>query len=139
MTCSTMAIEAIRKIDDEYLTAAAGPTSHSPPPIDVAAMIAPGPITFSRLRSPNGGGAGRSSTSHGESRPWPGGRDLSRESAALSADGIGRPKDSALRPPLRQSDVVDCWRAKTSVQPTVGPTKVGPYCDRSLARLRSGP
>ena len=38
-----MAIVAIRKIDDEYLTAAAGPTSHSPPPIDVAAMIAPGP------------------------------------------------------------------------------------------------
>ena len=37
-------------MDDEYLTAAAGPTSHSPPPIEVAAMIAPGPITLSRLR-----------------------------------------------------------------------------------------
>ena len=34
----------MRKIADEYLTAAAGPTSHSPPPIEVAAMIAPGPI-----------------------------------------------------------------------------------------------
>ena len=58
-----MATVAIRKIDDEYLTAAAGPTSHSPPPIEVAAMIAPGPMTLKRFRALNGGGAGRSATS----------------------------------------------------------------------------
>ena len=69
MTCSAMAIVAIRKIDDEYLTAAAGPTSHSPPPIDVAAMIAPGPITLNRLRPLNAGGAGRSLTSQRGSAP----------------------------------------------------------------------
>ena len=70
MTCSTIAIEAIRKIAVEYLTAAAGPTSHSPPPIDVAAMIAPGPMILKRLRALNGGGAGKSATSHRGSSPW---------------------------------------------------------------------
>jgi hypothetical protein len=64
-----MATVAMRKIDDEYFTAAAGPTSHSPPPIDVAAMIAPGPITFSRFRKLNGGGAGSSSTAQRGSSP----------------------------------------------------------------------
>ena len=58
-----MATVAIRKMSVQYLTAVAGPTSHSPPPIDVAAMIAPGPITFSALRRPKGGGAGSSATS----------------------------------------------------------------------------
>ena len=62
---------AIRKIADEYLTAAAGPTSHSPPPIDVAAMMAPGPMILKRLRALNGGGAGRSATSQrGALRGW---------------------------------------------------------------------
>ena len=69
MTCSTIATVAIRKIDDEYFTAAAGPTSHSPPPIEVAAMTAPGPITLSRLRVLNGSGAGRSATSQRGSSP----------------------------------------------------------------------
>ena len=64
-----MATVAIRKIADEYLTAAAGPTSHSPPPMDVAAMIAPGPITLSMLRKLKGGGAGRSATSQRGSSP----------------------------------------------------------------------
>src|SRR5688572_28597424 len=58
---------------EEYLTAAAGPTSHSPPPIDVAAMIAPGPITAIMLRNVNTGGAGRSATSQGGSYPCSGG------------------------------------------------------------------
>jgi hypothetical protein len=69
ITCSAIATVAMRKIADEYLTAAAGPTSHSPPPIDVAAMIAPGPITLNMLRSANGGGAGRSATSQRGSAP----------------------------------------------------------------------
>ncbi len=68
-TWSTMAIDAMRKIDDEYLTAAAGPTSHSPPPIEVAAMMAPGPMILKRLRMPNGGGAGRSASSQRGSSP----------------------------------------------------------------------
>ena len=69
MTCSTIAMVAIRKIAEEYLTAAAGPTSHSPPPIDVAAITAPGPITLSRLRALKGSGAGRSATSQRGSSP----------------------------------------------------------------------
>ena len=69
MTCRTMATVAMRKMEDEYFTAVAGPTSHSPPPIEVAAMIAPGPITFIRLRALNGGGAGRSATSQRGSAP----------------------------------------------------------------------
>lgn len=64
IACRTIATVAIRKIAEEYLTAAAGPTSHSPPPIDVAAMIAPGPMTCRMLRKPKGGGAGRSATFH---------------------------------------------------------------------------
>jgi hypothetical protein len=64
-----MAAVAIRKIDDEYFTAAAGPMSHSPPPIDAAAMIAPGPMTRAAERTENGGAAGRSRTLHASSAP----------------------------------------------------------------------
>ena len=64
-----MATVAIRKIEEEYFTAAAGPTSHSPPPIEVAAMMAPGPMTVIRFRRPKGGGAGSSATSHRGSAP----------------------------------------------------------------------
>ncbi len=64
----------MRKMADEYLTAAAGPTSHSPPPIDVAAMMAPGPITANMFRRPKGGGAGSSATFQGGSSPWLEGR-----------------------------------------------------------------
>src|SRR5687768_13752894 len=64
-----MAVVAIRKIALEYLTAAAGPTSHSPPPMEVAAKTAPGPMTLNRLRNPNGGGAGNSSTVQGAMAP----------------------------------------------------------------------
>ena len=73
---------AMRKIADEYLTAAAGPTSHSPPPIDVAAMMAPGPMILKRLRALNGGGAGRSATSQRGSSPWVDGK----RSAVVSRD-----------------------------------------------------
>ena len=69
MTCRTIPIVAMRKMADEYFTAAAGPTSHSPPPIDVAAMMAPGPMTLNRLRLENGGGAGKSATSQRGSAP----------------------------------------------------------------------
>src|SRR6186997_2763620 len=55
-----MAIVAMPMMLVPYLTAAAGPTSHSPPPIAVASRIAPGPITRSTWRTVNGGGAGRS-------------------------------------------------------------------------------
>ena len=59
-TWRAMATVTMRKIDAVYLTAAAGPTSHSPPPMEVAAMTAPGPMTLSMFRKPKGGGAGRS-------------------------------------------------------------------------------
>ena len=55
--------------EDGRVLTAAGPTSHSPPPIDVAAMIAPGPMTFIRLRALNGSGAGRSATSQRGNAP----------------------------------------------------------------------
>ena len=102
MTCSTMATVAIRKIADEYLTAAAGPTSHSPPPIEVAAMMAPGPMILKRLRAPNGGGAGRSATSHRGSSPWlagrdPSGRRANRGSWACADDITAREATSAVR------------------------------------------
>src|SRR5215470_18120317 len=70
ITWSRMAAVTSRNIEEEYFTATAGPTSHSPPPIEVAAITAPGPITRSRLRKPKGGGAGSSSTSQGGSWPW---------------------------------------------------------------------
>ena len=130
MTCSTIATDAIRKIEDEYLTAAAGPTSHSPPPIDVAAMIAPGPITFNMLRKPNGGGAGRSLTSHGARRPWPGGSVLSGDCFASSAGGIGA-EDSDLRPTLRQplqESTKDSSRARLQSGHALAKLKVWPYC-----------
>src|SRR5207245_11016329 len=82
-TCSAIDAVAIRNIEEEYLTAAAGPTSHSPPPIDVAAMTAPGPMTFRRFRKPKGGGAGRSVTSQAGSSPAVAGSTLPRASAAL--------------------------------------------------------
>src|SRR6185369_14831725 len=93
-----MAAVTSRKMDDEYLTATAGPTSHSPPPIDVAAITAPGPITRNKLRSPNGGGAGSSSTSHGGSSPCgaemglvkrvPRGSEFSRAEVSETADNF---------------------------------------------------
>src|SRR4029450_1755897 len=65
-----MATVAMRKMSVPYLTAAAGPTSHSPPPIDVAAMTAPAPMILKRFRAPNGGGARRSERAprHGRAR-----------------------------------------------------------------------
>src|SRR4051812_11579311 len=59
-TWRTMATVAMRKMEVPNLTALAGPTSHSPPPMDVAAMTAPGPMTLKRLRRLYGGGGGRS-------------------------------------------------------------------------------
>ena len=104
MTCSRMAIVAIRKIAEEYLTAAAGPTSHSPPPIDVAAITAPGPMIFlKRFRGPNGGGAGRSDTSHGGNSPWVAGKRISGRLAghlarhALTISPHGRARGGAGR------------------------------------------
>jgi hypothetical protein len=64
-----MATVAMRKMSVPYLTAVAGPTSHSPPPIDVAAMTAPGPMTFIALRSPKGSGAGSSAMSQAGRAP----------------------------------------------------------------------
>ena len=46
-----------------YCTAIAGPTSHSPPPMEDASRIAPGPITRKTFRTENGGAPGRSRTS----------------------------------------------------------------------------
>jgi len=52
-----------------YFTPAAGPTSHSPPPIAVARRIAPGPITRLTFDGVKGGGVGRSATPHGGRPP----------------------------------------------------------------------
>src|SRR5262245_700624 len=84
-TWRAMETVAMRKIAVEYFTAAAGPTSHSPPPIDVAAITAPGPITFIRFRRPKGGGAGRSVTSQGGRHPWAEGRLAGSGPAATGA------------------------------------------------------
>src|SRR5436190_2324945 len=73
MTWRKIAAVTSRNIEDEYLTATAGPTSHSPPPIEVEAITAPGPMTRRRFRKPNGGGAGNSSTSHAGKAPCGGG------------------------------------------------------------------
>ena len=70
-----------------YLTAAAGPTSHSPPPMEVAAMTAPGPMTLSRSRKPKGGGAGRSATSQAGSSPEVRGRRTPSPNG-LSSEGL---------------------------------------------------
>ena len=42
-------------------------------PLEVAAMMAPGPITFSKFFKPNGGGAGNSSTCQRSIAPASGG------------------------------------------------------------------
>jgi hypothetical protein len=72
-----MAIVAMPMIVAPYFTAAAGPTSHSPPPMAVASRIAPGPMTRSTLRDVNGGGAGRSAVDQGGRPPA---RDVPGES-----------------------------------------------------------
>jgi hypothetical protein len=64
-----MATVAMRKMSVPYFTAVAGPTSHSPPPIEVAAMTAPGPITFMALRMLKGRGAGSSAMSQAGRAP----------------------------------------------------------------------
>ena len=84
-----MAMVAMRKIADEYLTAVAGPTSHSPPPIDVAAMTAPGPMTFIAFRMPKGSGAGSSAMSQAGNAPWSGGREGSSLGHAEGGDEAG--------------------------------------------------
>src|SRR5690606_9469605 len=82
--------------DEVYFTAAAGPTSHSPPPIEVAAMIAPGPITRSMLPKLNGGGAGSSAVSHGGSSPC-GGRVRRFRVVAVSVVAMVHPGVSGCR------------------------------------------
>ena len=81
-----MAIVAMPMIVAPYFTAAAGPTSHSPPPIAVASRIAPGPMTRSTLRAVNGGGAGRSAVDQA-------GRPPARDAVAAESSvdvGTGR-------------------------------------------------
>src|SRR5512137_1347071 len=76
-----------------YLTAVAGPTSHSPPPIYVAASTAPGPITFMSPRSPNGGGAGRSAVPQGGSSPWGESPGFTRRSSQIRGAPRQRMRD----------------------------------------------
>src|SRR5262245_66549680 len=65
---STAATEVTHSSDKPYLTNAAGPTSHSPLPIDDPRRIAPGPIT-PRIRSPRAVGGGGSSPLDQGGRP----------------------------------------------------------------------
>src|SRR5262245_327305 len=64
-----MAAVAIHNTPGPCLMTVAGPTSHSPPPIDAANKIAPGPITRNVFRRENGNGSGSSATSHLASVP----------------------------------------------------------------------
>ena len=91
-TWRAMATVTMRKIDAVYLTAAAGPTSHSPPPMEVAAMTAPGPMTLSMFRKPKAGGTGRSVTSQGGSSPQSRGR-VAPSPKRVSLTGL-RPRSS---------------------------------------------
>src|SRR5439155_10408512 len=59
-----MATVAIHNTPGPYWTTVAGPISHSPPPMDAASMMAPGPITRNVFRTENGNGSGSSATSH---------------------------------------------------------------------------
>jgi hypothetical protein len=80
-----MATVAIPITDAPYCTLAAGPTSHSPPPIAVARRMAPGPITRKALAAVNGGGSGRSATLQGGNPPAR--RLAERSSVAIAMGG----------------------------------------------------
>src|SRR5688572_1304928 len=123
----------MRKIADEYLTAAAGPTSHSPPPIEVAAMIAPGPMTENMFRKLKGGGAGRSLTSHGGSSPCVGGsksRDAVARPSAVEPDGVGMGilvlRDYVLRPPAAAVTIPASRREQASSSVWAAPSRTHP-------------
>ena len=64
-----MAAVATHRMLGPYLTATIGPTIHSPPPIEAASKIAPGPIVRSTLPNENGSGAGSSACFHGGRQP----------------------------------------------------------------------
>ena len=53
-----------------YCTPTAGPTSHSPPPVEATSRITPGPMTRKRLPPENGGGSGKSSCPQRGRLPW---------------------------------------------------------------------
>src|SRR5882724_231319 len=77
ISCSAMASVAIQKTDVPNCTPIAGPTSHSPPPIDVASRIAPGPIVLNIFFAEKGRGSGSSSLPQGGRLP------------GLTASGLG--------------------------------------------------
>ena len=64
-----MAAVATHKLLGPYFTATIGPTIHSPPPIEAASRMAPGPIVRRTLASENGSGAGSSACVHGGRQP----------------------------------------------------------------------
>src|SRR5690349_13918802 len=78
-----MATVAIQRTPGPCLVTVAGPLSHSPPPMDAASMIAPGPMILNALRTENGNGSGSSATSQGGNLP--------REVRSL-ADGTETPE-----------------------------------------------
>src|SRR5262245_42002966 len=67
--CSTIATVAIHNTLGPCLITVAGPTSPSPPPIDAASIIAPGPITWNEFLNENGNGSGNSACCHGGNVP----------------------------------------------------------------------
>ena len=52
-----------------YFAVTAGPSSHSPLPIDIPSAMAAGPMSLNALRVLNGGGAGISLSPHAGSPP----------------------------------------------------------------------
>src|SRR4051812_41901174 len=90
--CKTIATEAIHNTPAPCLIDVSGPMIHSPPPIDAASKIAPGPMVFRALPNENGSGSGRSAVSHAGRQPgeigesWSGGGVEDRSAnGALSA------------------------------------------------------
>lgn len=77
-----MASVATQRMPVPYLTASSGPTIHSPPPIEPARRIAPGPIVRRTFRPVSGSGSGNSPVSQSGRHPW------SRASGGLSG-GVG--------------------------------------------------
>ena len=52
-----------------YLTTVVGPTSHSPPPMEVPKRMAPGPITLKMFSTSQAGAGGKSASSQAGNSP----------------------------------------------------------------------
>jgi len=69
IVCSTVATVTIHSRAGPYWITAAGPSSHSPLPMETLSRMALTPIIFRKLLKVKGGGAGSSETSIGGPKP----------------------------------------------------------------------